>query len=479
MFLQLNNISLIYIIYAIISITIIIIEKRQPEKTIAWLLIFLAFPPLGLFFYVFLGRNWKLNKLNDSYSNELKELVYNALYETKTVEYRPLIELLAKNSESPLFIDNNVDIFYNGEDKFKALKRELLKAKHHIHMEYYIVNNDRIGNEIKDILIQKASEGVYVRFIIDKVGSIKLNKNYINELKQAGIDVVSYSYFLAPLLRYINTQINYRNHRKIVVIDGLVGFIGGINIGDEYLGRKKYGFWRDTHLMIKGDFVLGLQSVFLDDYLTIKSANKEVLFYDRDFRPYFPKTTYENSKGQVLQLVKSGPDSNYPSILQGVLKMINLAKDHVYITTPYFVPPNSIMEALKIAALGGIDVKILFPEQSDHLTVHLASETYFQEIIKCGVEIYYYDKKAFVHSKVITVDGKIGTVGTANMDIRSYYQNYEINAVLYDKNLVSSLEAEFKKDLENSRLITSAYFDELPFYKKIAQDLARVFSYLL
>lgn len=466
-----------YIIFILIAITLIILERRKPEKTIAWLLLFLVFPPLGIFLYLFIGRNWKVNKLNDGANKDLKELVFNAMFEAKVPEYKSLFQLIANNSDSPLFIDNEVTVFYDGEEKFKALKKELNSAKHHIHLEYYIVNSDGIGEEITEILIKKSLEGVKVRFILDKVGSVRYRNKDVERLKAAGVDIVYYSYFLAPFLRFINTQINYRNHRKIAVIDGKVGFIGGINIGDEYLGKAKYGYWRDTHLMIRGDFVLGLQSVFLDDYLSIKEVNKEIPIYEDDFSTYFPKP--EAAKGQTMQLVKSGPDSAYPSILQAILKMINMAEDYIYITTPYFVPPDSIMEALRIAALGGIEVIILFPAQADHVSVHLASKTYLNELIKCGVKVYMYDKKAFIHSKVITIDGLIGTVGTANMDIRSYEQNYEVNAVIYSREVIKEIEENFKKDLSKSALITYDYCIKEPFYIKWAEAIARVFSYLL
>jgi Phosphatidylserine/phosphatidylglycerophosphate/cardiolipin synthases and related enzymes len=359
----------------------------------------------------------------------------------RDMEYFPLVELLANNSESLLYVNNKVKILKNGDEKFRYLKEELNKAKHHIHMEYYIVKSDDIGNEIKDILIRKANEGVKIRFIMDRVGSIKIKKSYINELKEAGVHVVQYSYFLAPLLRLFNTQINYRNHRKIVVIDGEVGFVGGINIGDEYLGNGKLGFWRDTHIMVKGDFVLGLQAVFIDDYITIQEANKEVSFHGEDFSDYFRPVGEEN--GKIMQLIKSGPDSKYKSIEQGILKMITMAKDHIYITSPYFVPSESIQEALKVAALGGIDVKVIFPGRYDHIFVYYASRTYLSELSKCGIEVYLYDPEAFIHSKVITVDSKISTIGTANLDRRSFELNYEINAVLYDSEVTKQLESDF------------------------------------
>lgn len=469
--------SIFFLINIIITIMVVILERKRPEKTIAWLLIIVLLPPVGLLFYIFLGRNWKKHKLNEEISPIIKELLNHAIKNIESSEYTSLIELLGKNSDSPIFVDNDITIFKNGIEKFEALKYELLRAKHHIHLEYYIVKNDQIGNEIKDILMKKSMEGVKVKLIIDRVGCIKLGKKYIEDLRRAGVEVLQYSYFLAPILANINTQINYRNHRKIVVIDGYTGFVGGINIGDEYLGKSKLGYWRDTHLMVKGDFVLGLQAVFLDDYITIKRAIKDYSYDDENIEEYFPCSKMYS--GKIMQLVKSGPDSPYPSIMQGVLKMISMAKSHIYITTPYFVPSESIMEALKIAALGGIDVKILFPGRYDHFIVYYASRTYLYELIKCGAKVYFYDKNSFIHAKVITIDGKVAQVGTANMDIRSHELNYEINAVIYDEEKSSELEDLFMNDLKKSILIEADYYENLPRTIKFIEAVARLFSYLL
>lgn len=469
--------SLFFFVNTIITVLVIILERKRPEKTIAWLVIIVLLPPFGMFLYLFLGRNWKKHKLGDEISPLIKEILSCTIKNIESSEYISLIKLLNKNSDSTIFINNDITIFKNGIEKFDALKAELKKAKHHIHLEYFIVKNDQIGNEIKNILIEKAKEGVRIKFIFDRVGSIKIGKKYLQDLRDADIEVLQYSYFLAPILSKFNTQINFRNHRKIVVIDGFTGFVGGQNIGDEYLGKGKLGYWRDTHLMVKGDFVLGLQAVFLDDYLTIKRANRDYTFDDNDIEEYFPITN--NCSGKVMQLVKSGPDSNYPAILQSYIKMITMAKKHIYISSPYFVPNESIMEALKVAALGGIDVRILFPGQYDHFIVYYASMTYLYELIKSGVKVYFYDKNSFVHSKVISIDGELSQVGTANMDIRSFELNYEINAVIYDREKTEELDRLFLEDLEISTLITIDYYKNLPRTIKFIEAVTRLFSYLL
>jgi cardiolipin synthase len=250
-----------------------------------------------------------------------------------------------------------------------------------------------------------------------------------------------------------------------------------MNIGDEYLGKGKLGFWRDTHIMAKGDFVLGLQAVFLNDYFEIKHTNGSNDIFIGEADKYCPTVLDKGSR--IMQLVQSGPDSEYPAILQCVLKMISMAQKSISITTPYFIPTESLQEALKVAALGGIEIKILFPGRFDHYIVYQASQTYLRELIKCGVKIYFYDKHAFIHSKVITIDGEICNVGTANMDIRSYILNYEINTVIYDKEITARLDNDFEMNLQNSIEISEEYFDKMPVHQKLIQSLARVFSYLL
>ncbi|WP_426350636.1 cardiolipin synthase [Alloiococcus sp. CFN-8] len=473
-------INAIFVINMALCISIVTLERKQPERTIAWLMVLILLPPLGLFLYIFLGRNWKIHKLNDSMSNDIQELILPVIEKLpkRDKPLIPLIELVANNSDSPVFVNNQVKFFINGHEKFKYLKEELLKAQHHIHLEYYIFKNDEIGSEIVSILIQKAREGVKVRFIMDKLGAIKVSRDYINMLKREGIDVVIYSYFLAPLLRAINTQINFRNHRKIVVIDGKVGFTGGINIGDEYLGNSKFGYWRDTHIMVKGDFVLGLQAAFLDDFLTIQQATNEYLFYDQEFDKYFPVSAATKKK-IPMQIVKSGPDSPFPSIMHAVLRMVSIATDHIYITTPYFVPSEGLMDALRVAALGGVDVRIIFPEQADHFVVNCASRSYLAELMRCGAKVYFYNKKAFIHSKTMTVDGKICTVGTANMDRRSYELNYEINALIYDEETTIELENIFFEDIKNSRKFTLEEYESSGRINKIVEGITRIFSSLL
>ncbi|WP_459836463.1 cardiolipin synthase [Clostridium carnis] len=478
------NLFLLIILFLIIFnllliLPIILIERKRPEKTLAWILILIFIPPIGLVLYIFLGRNWKINTLDKKMQNKLKDLIYPIVskdYKSLN-EYTQLIDLLAVNSYSPIFCNNKITILDGGNEKFKYLKEELLKAKHHIHLEYYIVKNDTIGNEIKDILIKKASEGVNIKFIIDRVGSFKLKRSYISELKKAGIDVVFYSYIFAPLLRCINTQINYRNHRKIVIIDGSIGFIGGINIGDEYLGLGNLGNWRDCHLMVKGDFVLGLQSIFLDDYSSIKKCNNEDILINNNISNYFLQ---DNHYGNTfMQLIKSGPDSEYPSIMQSMVKMISMAKKEIKIITPYFIPTEALIDSLRIAALSGIDITIVFPEKADHIAVNRASRTYLSELVRCGAKVYLYSSDGFIHSKILTIDKSVTNIGTANMDIRSFELNYEVNAIIYDSKITEYFNRIIANDLKKCKVFSIEEYDNEGIIDKVLNGLSRLLSSIL
>lgn len=457
----------------------ILFGTKRPEKTLSWILALIILPPIGLILFIFLGRNWKVNTLDKKSKEKTLGLTTFTQLEKNNIlnEYRHIINLVASNSFSPLFMNNQVTILDGGIKKFDILKEKLRNATDHIHLEYYIVKNDRIGNEIKDILIKKAKEGVKVKFIIDKVGSIKLNRKYVNELKNAGVDVSFYSYVLAPFLRLINTQINYRNHRKIVVIDSKIAFLGGINIGDEYLGLGKMGEWIDCHIMIEGSCVLGLQSVFLDDFSSIKKYNNEEICVLNNIERYFQNHKFY---GDVpMQLIRSGPDSQFPSILQLLIKMISIAKKSINIITPYFIPSESLMDSLKIAILSGINVSLIFPAKADHFAVNRASQTYLAELQKIGARIFFYDENAFIHSKLLTVDEKICTIGTANMDIRSFELNYEINTIIYNEHITKNFDRLFQDLLKNCREFNYNEYEHRSLFNKLIDGVSRLLSSIL
>jgi cardiolipin synthase len=470
------------LIYSFVATTVVILERKKPEKTISWLLIFAVIPLIGFVIYLFFGRNWKRRKLtSDIYldseptlSQEEKNWLIKVLGENDT-QYLQLINLLKKNSKSPLFLGNDIEIFKNGKEKFASFFKEIENAKESIHLEYYIVKDDETGKKLKDLLVKKAKEGVEIKFIMDKIGSGRLKKSYIKQLENAGVEIAFYSYFLSPLLKFVNTQVNYRNHRKIAIIDSEIGFIGGINIGNEYIGKSSLGYWRDLHLKVRGEAVNGLQKIFFEDYQTIVKAERKKEKIDPS--KYFKKQ--ERKGDSLIQIAVSGPESENSSIMQTIHKMITIAKDHIYIATPYFIPDDSILSALKIAALSGIKVKILFPGKMDHFLVYFASRTYLEEIIKYGVEVYFYRKDRFIHSKFVSIDGLISTVGTANIDIRSFELNYEANLLIYDREKTKQIEDIFHEDLKISSRISQDYFNAQPFLIKFTEAFCKIFSNLL
>ena len=474
--------TLFVLIYAVIAIIVVILERKRPEKTISWLLVFAVFPLIGFAVYLFFGRNWKKSKLTSDIDLESSLTVteeeirrLEKVLGNVSDEYIQLINLLERTSRSPLYFGNDVTIFKDGKEKFRSFFQEIENAKETIHLEYYLVKGDATGKKLKDLLIKKANEGVKVKFIIDKIGA-RLRKSYIKDLEEAGVELALYTYFLSPLLKFINTQVNYRNHRKIAIIDGQIAYIGGLNIGDEYLGKGRLGYWRDVHLKIEGQAVNGLQKVFLEDFRKIKSINGKKEF-NLDTNKYYKN--HEEKGDAILQIAVSGPESETPSIMQMIHKMITTAKDHIYISTPYFIPPESIMTALKIAALSGVKIKILFPGKLDHFMVYFASRTYLAELIKDNVDIYFYKKDRFTHSKFITIDSKISTVGSANIDIRSFDLNYEANVLIYDKEKTKELENIFLEDLKISTKLPQNYFEKIPWITKFTESFCRLFSNLL
>ena len=490
--LVLSYLVISYLAGIVLSINIIL-ENRDPTKTMAWLLIFIVLPGVGLIIYCFLGRNIRKRKLfhtqklasdikeNNLFKNmesieELVELEQISIKNNKLLDDRnyeeikkKVVSLLLNTGIFPFTSNNDVKIFIDGNEKFESLLKDIENAKEHIHLEYFIIKNSDIGIKIKDLLIKKAKSGVKVKILYDDVGCWRFwfHRKFFNDMKKVGIQI---SAFLPATFPFIGGKLNYRNHRKIVIIDGHIGYTGGINIGDEYMGKnKKFGYWRDTHIRIEGSSVYMLQMVFLTDwYYTTKKA---------EFEPkYFPKL--EHKGNSMIQVVATGPDSDWEAIHYAYFSAICNAKERVYIETPYFIPDEGLLRALKSAALSGVDVRIIFPSIADHKIVHQASYSYFDDILKSGGKVYLYNK-GFIHSKLIIIDDKIASTGSANMDLRSFMLNFEINAFIYDKDIINKISDDFFEDLKNSKEVDLEVFQNRPFIKKWAESVARLFSPIL
>jgi cardiolipin synthase len=473
-----GTVSVIFTL-SIISICIVIfLENRHPSHTITWLVVLGGFPLLGFFFYLFFGRNIKKRRLfaKKALTDEKAFLEIegnHSSYQEKINimgdHQQLLFKLAHRLGHSPISFATKTKALTDGNETFEHIFHEIKNAKHHIHLEYYILRHDEVGQKLKNALIEKAQEGVEVRFLYDAVGSWKLSKSYSKELSKAGIDMIP---FLPVRIPFLNNKINFRNHRKIIVIDGSVGFVGGLNIGDEYLGKDSYfGYWRDTHLLIKGEAVRTLQMIFLQDWYYMTD---EKLLSHKYLT--FPLEKPEQTGG--VQIIAGGPDNKWDVIKNLFFSMIVSAKESIWIASPYFVPDEDILSALKVAALSGIDVRLIVPHKPDKKIVYYASRSYFPELLDAGVKVYEYEK-GFLHSKIIIVDYELASIGTANMDMRSFHLNFEVNAFLYRTGSTQTLVNEYLNDIEQSHEILKDEFAKRQFYKKILESTARLLSPML
>ncbi len=380
-----------------------------------------------------------------------------------------LASMLIKDLHSPLTRNNKVKLLVNGEEKFPEVMQALQDAQHHIHMEYYIYEQDEIGSAIIELLIKKAKEGVEVRFIYDDFGSPAIKKKIEKRMEEAGIQIHPFHKVHFYLLA---NRINYRNHRKIIVVDGQTAFVGGINVSDKYINNKKGQlYWRDTHLRIDGPGVFYLQYLFITDW---NFCSTTLLTPDQlHFVPN--KVIKENT---YVQMTASGPDSAKPSILFSLLQAIYLAKKEILIATPYFIPGDSILDALRIAALSGLSVKLLVPGICDSKFVNYASKSSYKDLLLAGVEIYLY-QKGFVHSKTLVTDSSLSIVGTANMDLRSFELNFEVNAIVYDKPFAEQMRKVFFDDLKNAEKINAEHWYKRSAYEQFPEKISRLFSPVL
>lgn len=477
---------LFYIINFVIMWSLVFRKRERPEKVLGWLLVLMLLPPVGLVLYLYMGINWRDTTLNDKFSPEMANLIHHSL-ESYEGPHEDIARLVSNTNASPLFTHNRIRLYKDGIEKYADLLEDLKKAEHHIHMEYYIVKADELGMQIFEILMERARAGVKVRFIVDKIGGRTISGQLRKELKEAGVELVTFTAAFAFVSRFIDMSLNYRLHRKMVIIDGKVGYIGGNNIGNEYISNGPMGYWRDTHLRVEGDFVLGMQALFFDDFFAVLHRNEESKVWEynkqreiyepeRNLQEYFIRT--EVTDILPMQICYSGPESSHYSLELLYLKMIATAKERIYIFTPYFVPSDGTMTALKAAIMSGVDVRIMFPAQYDHPIVQHASMTYLGDLLEVGAHVYFYDKKSFTHTKAMVVDGRTFTTGTTNFDVRSFFFNYEVNAVVYDEYYSAKMEGHFALDMENAEEMTLEQYLKRPKLTFMKESFFRVFSLL-
>jgi cardiolipin synthase len=476
-----NLVSVLMVVNIILALAIIFLERRNIAATWSWLVVLLFIPVLGFLLYVVLGRNLSHRRLYKLPKSELMMVQTMAEDQIRQLEagsmnfrepdmarYRDMIYMNVRASYSLLSQDNHVDIFTDGHAKFETLLQDIEKAQRHIHLLYYIIRDDELGRRVIGSLTRKAREGLEVRILYDDIGSSSVSPRFFRELKEAGGEVAA---FFPSTIRYLNFRVNFRNHRKLAVIDGKIGYIGGFNIGNEYIGLDQYmGFWRDTHLRVSGSAVHTMQAMFLLDWNLAASSRV-------DYTPdYFPNW---NAGGQVpMQIVGSGPNTRWRHIENAYIKMIHAAKKTVYVQTPYFIPDDGLLNALIIASLSGIDVRVMVPGKPDHMFVHWASYYYLGELLQAGVKCYLY-KNGFLHAKTIVVDGAIASVGTANFDFRSLKLNFEANAMIYDHNVAEQLQCIYIKDIEASEELTMENYRNRSWSIRIKESVSRLLSPIL
>ena len=473
-------VTILYFLTVVFIAILIILENRNPVKTISWILVLVLLPFAGIVIYLFFGQEYRKNKmysrkglrnlerLRNLTVEQLDNLPENHLQiSDRLYSKKRLMNLLLSNSNAILTNNNEVSVLRNGEETFPAIFGAIERATHHIHLEYYIVEDDRIGNYLRELLIQKCREGVEVRFIYDDVGSWELKRKWLRTLSDAGVKVDSFMRVRYPML---TSKVNYRNHRKILVVDGETAFVGGLNFADRYQdGVPGIGPWRDTHLKITGGGATALQIIFMADWYFV---SKEILKGDNYFKPF------ESGDGKLVQIASSGPDSDWESIGQAYFAAIGSATEYVYISSPYLMPPADIITALKTSALGGIDVRIIVPGLSDAITAKWGTNSYIEELLEAGVKIYFY-KAGFIHSKVIVVDGTFSSVGTANLDFRSLETNFEVNAMVYDEEIAGILTKQFLEDQDKSDGVVLEDWIKRPRINKIKESFARILSPML
>ena len=461
--------QVLYIVTALGTMIIVISENRNPVKTISWVLVLLFLPLVGLIIYYFFGIDNRKNRLISHKTHKKINKIANEEFQHLSldlapVQYKGLITSLLP--ESTLYGFSTVAFFNSGVDYFQELFDRVKQAQKFIHIEYYIFNDDKIGTELANLLITKVQEGVQVRLIYDYVGNWKVKKTFYEHLSENGVQTVA---FLPVKFKYFTSRVNYRNHRKIVVIDGEVGYLGGMNVADRYVNGLDFGIWRDTQIRITGYAISGLQSSFALDWY---SATGTMLMD----KCYYPQL---NKEGQsLIQIVNGSPFGTDKFIHIGFLNAINAANDSILIQTPYFVPTDGLLLALQLASKRGVKIVLMIPEKADTKLVHIASRSFLQDLLNIGVRVYFY-KKGFLHSKLLIIDDDLIITGSVNLDVRSFEHNFEIAAFIYDKQTNTQAKNIFEKDLLDSKRLNKDTWAKRKWYYRFVESLMRLISPLL
>lgn len=474
-------IALLYIANLIVAFAIIFLERKNPSATLAWLLLLFVLPGAGILLYVLLSQNiarQKIYKFSDNEKRVISEELDKQAEEIKegsfpfssesAEKWKDLIRLNQVYGNSFLTQNNKIEIFTDGKEMLEKLVHDIRHATVSVNVMTYILKDDDVGRAVIDILTDKAREGVEVRLMMDALGSRMISNRKLRDFIAAGGKV---AYFFKPKFKLVNLKLNYRNHRKIAVIDGKEGYIGGFNIAREYLGlKRKFGYWRDTHIKISGGAVQDLNARFVMDW---RYASKEPIELSQ---VYFGEP--ESRGTSPVQILSSGPNSSREEIKRGMMKMITSAQSYICLQTPYFVPDPSMIESLKMAAQSGVDVKIMIPCMPDHLFVYWATYSYCGELLKSGARVFIYDG-GFLHAKTMVVDGEVTTIGSANFDRRSFKLNFESNAIIYDSEVAGRMTEIFADDIKKGHELTLKGYNERNIIIKFKEAVSRLLSDIL
>lgn len=478
----LSVINIVFAVTIVLIIIVLVLENSSPVHTLAWIMVLIFLPIVGFVFYLFFGRNWRKTKLFNRKglqdAMQLDELS-GKYFSQQSCPVKPGLEsklrkLLERNSKALLTCSNSVEVISDTVESFSRLVAGISAATRHIHMVYFSIANDATGKLLKDLLIEKAKRGVEIRFIYDDVACWRLPQSFKQSLRKAGVRFVP---FMPVWIPFLNSHMNYRNHRKLVIVDGSTAYLGGLNIGDQYLGKTPYfGYWRDSLAVLRGDCIYSLQAIFLLDWFFV---SKENLLDPQKFEHYIDRSDHGDSRSHCpIQIVASGPDSNHANILQLYFSAISNAEQSIRITTPYLILNDSLLMALRTAAISGVKIQIILPGKPDHFMVFWGSRSYFQELMEVGVEIYEY-QKGFMHAKILIVDDEVLGLGTANMDLRSFNHNFELTALIYDDRAVRQALHAFNADIAASRQVDLQEFQKRNLIQRSKESLCRLFSPLL
>lgn len=475
------TVTIAYILIVFGVICVIVSENRNPVKSLAWVTVLLVVPIVGLLLYLVFGRNiQRKHIISRRNRRQLKRLSEQPSPSGERPRHSPGVEqvvtLIDSLQRSPFYSDNTVELFNNGTDKFEALIADIAAATDYINMQYYIIADDRIGQRVAEALIERAKAGVKVRMIYDSVGSFKIKRKSIKRLHKLGIEAYPFFEVVFPPF---GTRVNWRNHRKLVIIDGVVGYIGGMNIADRYVDGGRFDVWRDLHLRVRGPGVSSLQQSFAVDWNFMGQPLLEQTADRKELVEHFPDRKSQGiARGVDLQLLTGGPVNVWMNLTLTFQKIIATARKTVYLQTPYFLPSEGLLHALQIAALSKVDVRIMLPRKSDSDMLRWASFSYIQECLRAGIKVYLYDK-GMLHSKALMVDDEFTTIGSTNFDFRSFEHNFEANMMIYSREFNALSRKQFMEDQRDCVRVTSASWRKRPASEKALESVMRLFAPIL